>query len=189
MGQQMGKQGTEQVESLPGGTWLFTVDFTTTAFFDKKHYRVITGGAQLYLQLQAGDGYVGYMQFTVPVMYGQPGATPAQILWATSGFELGGVTLVDGILTFSVPPAVPAFLNNFDGISGAPIPPAPAGPTTGTFNFQGAWDGTSQIITDGLAWVPPGWLLDAGGVMHQGQPPGSGDGSANATWVAHGHDS
>jgi hypothetical protein len=199
MSQPMEQQAVRQVEDQ-AGPWTFSVNLTTTTAFDPNTYKVITGGATINLN-QGGNGpYTGTMQFNYPVMAGQPGVTPGQIAWTQRTYPLAGVTYTGGILSFNVPTAVPAFLDNFDGNDGAPIPPAPPGPTTGSFKFQGTWDGSSETITGGQAWVPPGWLEDCAGTIHQGQPPGSGgasetggeggegggDDPPNATWGSEG---
>lgn len=167
IGQQMGKQTEEDAAPKQ---WTFSVDITTTAAFDQNAYRVITGAATINLQQNASGGYTGTMQFNAPTMADDPNATQQQKQWSQQKYPLFNPSYANGILSFTIPTAVPAFLNNFDGNTGAPIPPAPAGPTTGSFQFAGYWDGTSNTITSGCCWVPPGWLEDAGGVSEAGTP-------------------
>ena len=165
MEQQVGKQYGE--EAVPT-QWTFSVNITTAAAFDPNAYRVIAGAATVSLR-QNPSGYTGSIQFHSPKM---PASAPAgQKNWSKVAYPLTGITYTNGILSFTVPAAVPAFLNNFNGNNGAPIPPSPAGPTTGSFTFSGYWDGVSNTITGGCCWVPPGYLMDAGGVFGAGAPP------------------
>jgi hypothetical protein len=171
MSKAMGQQAGQRPEQDAAPTqWTFSVDITTSAAFDPNAYRVITGAATINLQQNPGGGYTGTMQFNAPTMEGDPNATQQQKQWSQQTYPLFNPSYANGILSFTVPAAVPAFLNNFDGNSGAPIPPAPAGPSTGVFQFAGYWDGTSNTITGGCCWVPPGWLEDAGGVLQNGSP-------------------
>jgi hypothetical protein len=201
MSQPMEQQVRKPEEEESAQTqWSFSVDLTTTATFDSTAYKVITGGATINLNQSGNSPYTGTMQFNYPVMEGQPGSSQGQIAWTQRTFPLADATYADGILTFTVPTAVPAFLDNFDGNTGAPIPPAPAGPSTGTFKFSGTWDGSSETITNGQAWVPPGWLEDCVGPIFQGPPPpksasetdpgeggeGGGDDPPDATWTSGG---
>lgn len=171
MSQPMEKQAAKPpaADTVPT-QWTFSVNVNTTAAFDPNAYRIIAGAATLNLQ-QNPHGYTGTMKFNAPTMAGNPNATQGQKNWSQQTYPLVGINYANGILSFTVPSAVPAFLNNFNGNNGNPIPPAPAGPSTGTFAFAGSWDGVSNNITGGCCWVPPGWLMDAGGVFGVGAPP------------------
>jgi hypothetical protein len=162
MEKQVGKQYAVPTQ------WTFSVDITTGVAFDPNAYRIIAGAATLQLE-QNASGYTGSIQFNSPTM--PASAPPGQQNWSKTPYPLFNPSYANGILSFTVPAAVPAFLNNFNGNSGAPIPPAPAGPSTGSFAFAGYWDGVSNVITGGCCWVPPGYLMDAGGVFGVGAPP------------------
>lgn len=198
MSQQMGqKPERKPEEDSPQPAITFSVDITTTAALDPTAYKIITGGATIVLNPNPNN-YTGTMQFNYPVMQGQPGATQGQISWTQRTYPLGNISYQNGVLSLEVPTAVPAFLNNFRGDTGAPTPPAPAGPQTGVFKFKGLWDGSSNTITGGCLWVPPGWLEDCAGAIQPGQPSapqcpptgdegeGGGDDPAVGTWTSAG---
>lgn len=175
MSQQMGQQpAVEQGEDSPQTQWTFNINLTTTAVFDDQAYKVITGGATVNLNQSGNSPYTGTIQFNYPVMQGQPGATPGQIAWSQRAFPLANVSYQNGILSFQVPTAGPAFQDNFNADDGAPISPPPAGPVISSgylFLFCGSWDGSSNVITNGSAWVPSGWLEDCAGNIFTGNPP------------------
>lgn len=171
MSQPMEKQaGGYGADAVPT-QWTFSVKVTTSPAFDPNAYRIIPGAATINLQQNPSGGYTGTMKFNAPTMANDPNASQGQKNWSRQTYPLVNITYVNGILSFTVPSAVPAFLNNFNGNNGNPIPPAPAGPTTGIFAFAGSWDGSSNTITGGCCWVPGGWLMDAGGTFGVGAPP------------------
>jgi hypothetical protein len=202
MSQATGQQASKQAEDQ-ASPWTFSVDLTTTSAFSSTSYQVITGGATIQL-VKTGNGYTGTMKFNVPVMAGQQGVTPNQIAWSVKTYPLADpiYDTTTQLLSFNVPSAGPAFANNFNAANGVPISPPPNGPVIAppyVFFFQGTWDGSSETITNGQAWVPGGWLEDANGQIFPGQPPGSGGSStgggggdggggdpANATWESGG---
>lgn len=170
MSQPMEKQvGNQYGEDAAPTQWTFSVNITTGVGFDPGSFRIIAGAATLKLQQNPSGGFTGSIQFNSPKM--PASAPPGQRNWSQTPYPLFNPTYVNGILGFTVPAAVPAFLDNFNGATGAPIPPGPAGGTTGTFAFAGYWDGVSNNITGGCCWVPSGYLLDAGGVWGSGPPP------------------
>jgi hypothetical protein len=176
MSQPMEKQagGRYEEEAVPT-QWTFSIEIVTGPNLDKTHYRIIAGAATLNLTQNPGGGYTGSIQFNSPNMAADPNATQLQKNWATIPLPITPPNIsydpVAGILSFTVPGAPFAFGPNFNAFSGAPTPPAPAGPPCGPFQFAGYWDGVSNTITGGCCWVPIGYLLDAGGTPGVGAPP------------------
>jgi hypothetical protein len=174
MSQPMEQQaGSRPYEEAQPTQWTFILDITTGPAFDQNSYRIIEGAATLNLQKLPGGNYTGSIQFNAPNMSSDPNATQGQKNWSKNPLPIPNPSYdpVKGILSFIVPGAPGAFGPNFNAVSGAPIPPAPPGPPCGPFQFAGYWDGVSNTITGGCCWVPPGYLMDAGGVPGIGAPP------------------
>src|SRR6266545_197436 len=197
MSQPMGQQASRQAEAVTG-PWRFYIDLATTAAYPGTA-KNITGGATITLNRSASGVYTGTMQFNYPVIEPGPGIQPGQVSWSQRTFALSDVSYEAPLLSFNVSAAVPAFQDNFNAETGALLASGTNGPqipASYQFIFSGNWDGTSNTITNGQAFVPDGWLEDCPAAT-AGAPPSEssdspddsdrgGDDPANASWTSGG---
>jgi hypothetical protein len=178
--------------SADAQAWTFNIDLTSGT-------KLISGGATFILNENGSGNFSGTMQFNYPK--GDSNSTPAQAAWSETAFDVENFTYdaEEKSFSFDVPDAVPAFANNFNEETGTPLREAGTGPVVPApyqFKFTGDWDGSSDEITNGQAWVPEGWLIDCPGTTIEVRSPvpetpkddddtGGGD-PPNSTWTSDG---
>jgi hypothetical protein len=177
---------TEMRSETVATSWTFSIDVKTME-------KLIKRAATLKLEKVDG-GFSGTMQFNHP----ENGSTPAQEAWNEKLFPIRDF-VYDGreYFSFAVPDAARYFEYHFHADTGAELPI----PGTGAvirpdfrFKFTGSWDGSSEVIARGNAWVADGWLIDCPGTaLPEGSPSGGSDDDdsgggdpPNSTWTSDG---